>query len=85
MAKGFTTLSGKTYYFNTRSGKMVTGWKTINYNKYYFAKSTGVMATGEVTINGKKYKFNSNGVMIDTTSPTAQRPLRTIWQVHCSQ
>lgn len=42
MAKGFTTLSGKTYYFNTRSGKMVTGWKTINYNKYYFDKSTGV-------------------------------------------
>ena len=76
MAKGFTTLSGKTYYFNTRSGKMGTGWKTINYNKYYFDKSTGVMATGEVTINGKKYKFNSNGVMIDTTSPTGTKTIK---------
>ena len=76
MAKGFTTLSGKTYYFNTRSGKMVTGWKKINYNKYYFDKSTGVMATGEVTINGKKYKFNSNGVMIDTTSPTGTKTIK---------
>ena len=77
MLTGWVTDSkGQKRYFNTRSGKMVTGWKTINYNKYYFAKSTGVMATGEVTINGKKYKFNSNGVMIDTTSPTGTKTIK---------
>ena len=84
MAKGFQTLNGKKYYFNTGSGKMAVGWTTIDGNKYYFDKETGVMATGDVTIDGQKYHFNSNGILSNTTSTTGSRTIRIIWQVHYS-
>ena len=76
MAKGFQTLDGKKYYFNTGSGKMAVGWTTIDGNKYYFDKETGVMATGDVTIDGQKYHFNSNGILSNTTSPTGSRTIK---------
>ena len=45
MAKGFQTIDGKNYYFNTGSGKMAVGWTTIGANKYYFDEETGVIVT----------------------------------------
>ena len=38
MAKGFQTIDGKNYYFNTGSGKMAVGWTTIGANKYTLMK-----------------------------------------------
>ena len=51
--KGFQTLDGKKYYFNTGSGKMAVGWTTIDGNKYYLIRKPVVMATGDVTIDDR--------------------------------
>ena len=59
--KGFRTINGKVYYFNSK-GVMVTGWQKIGKSKYYFAKN-GVMQTGWKTIKGKKYYFDESGKM----------------------
>ena len=58
---GWTSLSGRTYYFDA-SGILQTGWKKIDGKWYYFGKD-GVMRTGWQKI-GKWYYFGSDGIMM---------------------
>ncbi|MEI3233791.1 MAG: L,D-transpeptidase family protein [Intestinibacter bartlettii] len=62
LAKGWTTISGKTYYFGKSKGQLYTGWATIGGNKYYLG-TDGAIRTGWQTIGENKYYFNSKGVM----------------------
>ncbi len=80
MATGLTTISGKTYYFNS-SGVKQTGWQTISKKTYYFdsdgvmqkstwiedryVNSKGIMVTGWQTLGKKTYYFNtSTGIKV---------------------
>ncbi len=46
--KGWMTLGGYKYYFNTKTGVQVKGWMKVNGKyTYYFTKGKGVMATGK--------------------------------------
>ena len=48
--KGWMTLGGYKYYFNTKTGVQVKGWMKVNGKyTYYFTKGKGVMATGWMT------------------------------------
>ena len=62
LAKGWTTISVKTYYFGKSKGQLYTGWATIGGNKYYLG-TDGARRTGWQTIGENKYYFNSKGVM----------------------
>lgn len=62
LAKGWATISGKTYYFGKSKGQLYTGWATIGGNKYYLG-TDGARRTGWQTIGENKYYFNSKGVM----------------------
>ncbi|WP_322447391.1 hypothetical protein [Robertmurraya mangrovi] len=59
--KGFQTIGGKKYYFDTKGVKQ-TGWQTISGKKYYFG-TKGIMHTGWETISGKRYHFSTKGIM----------------------
>lgn len=58
--KGWLTLGGYKYYFNTKTGVQVKGWMKVNGKyTYYFTKGKGVMATGWMTDSkGHKRYFN---------------------------
>lgn len=58
--KGWMTLGGYKYYFNTKTGVQVKGWMKVNGKyTYYFTKGKGVMATGWMTDSkGHKRYFN---------------------------
>lgn len=60
-AKGFQTIKGATYYFDT-NGWMKTGWQKIDNNWYYF-KGSGAMTTGWQKVKSKWYFMNAEGVM----------------------
>lgn len=78
VATGLTTISKKTYYFDS-SGKKRTGWIKYKDNYYYFNSSgimqkstwqgkkyltsTGIMAVGWTTIGKYTYYFNKSGTM----------------------
>lgn len=71
LAKGWATISGKTYYFNKKTGELYTGWQTINGNKYYFG-TDGARRTGWQTINGNKYYFGKTKGKLYTGWQTLQ-------------
>lgn len=58
--KGWLTLGGYKYYFNTKTGVQVKGWMKVNGKyTYYFTKGKGVMTTGWMTDSkGHKRYFN---------------------------
>lgn len=60
-AKGFQTIKGATYYFDT-NGWMKTGWQKIDNNWYYF-KGSGAMASGWQKVGSKWYFMNAEGIM----------------------
>lgn len=60
-AKGFQTIKGATYYFDT-NGWMKTGWQKIS-NKWYYFKGSGAMTTGWQKVKSKWYFMNAEGVM----------------------
>ena len=64
--KGWLTLKGKKYYFNTKTGVQQKGWLTDSKGrKYYFTSKAGVMVTGWLA-NSKgqrRYFDKTTGVM----------------------
>lgn len=64
--KGWLTLGGYKYYFNTKTGVQVKGWMKVNGKyTYYFTKGKGVMATGWMTDSkGHKRYFNPKQVSL---------------------
>lgn len=61
-SKGWLTLSGKSYYLDDITGRMLTGWKSDN-GKWYYLGSSGDMSKGWINDGGKWYYTNSEGVM----------------------
>lgn len=58
--KGQKKINGSWYYFDDKSGVMITGWKTVSAQKktvYY--DTNGKMVYGEKKINGSWYYFNT--------------------------
>ena len=63
VARGWTTIKGKKYYFNTNYPyNAYVGNQTINGNKYYFYYS-GVLRTGWQKTSKGIFYSNSNGVI----------------------
>ncbi|MDO4337896.1 MAG: cell wall hydrolase [Eubacteriales bacterium] len=66
--KGWLTLNGKKYYFNTKTGVQLKGWQTDSSGKKirYFTKGQGYMVTGFLTdSNGNTRYFNKeDGLMV---------------------
>jgi N-acetylmuramoyl-L-alanine amidase len=58
-AFGWVTYKGSKYYFNKKTGVMVTGWKKISGKYYYFNKTTGKMAKSKWI---GKYYVNAKGI-----------------------
>jgi glucan-binding YG repeat protein len=58
-AFGWVTYKGSKYYFNKKTGVMVTGWKKISGKYYYFDKETGKMQKKKWI---GKYYVNSKGI-----------------------
>lgn len=90
-ATGFTTVSGKTFYFKKtgsagKMGRMLTGWHTIGGKKYYFRKSGGAGVRGAAyksewaVVGGTKYYFNSDG-SLNTNTMTEQEFIETIGEL----
>ena len=52
-----------TYYFDSSTGKAVSGWKVVSGKKYYFNPKNNAAVTGWQTLGGKKYYFSSTGIM----------------------
>lgn len=61
MKKGLCEYNGKGYYFDSSSGKMLTGKQTIKDKLYYFNPDTGVMKKGWQKLSEGKYYFGSDG------------------------
>lgn len=62
---GWQTVSGKKYYFDPKTGAMVTGVRQIGNDWYLFNKSTGVLAsnyTGLYAQNGNHYYFKNGKI-----------------------
>ena len=60
-ATGFTKISGKTYFFNTKTGAQQTGFVVYGGKKYYFSPKTGAQVLGWAGINGQIYYFGQKG------------------------
>lgn len=60
-ATGFTKISGKTYFFDTKTGAQQTGFVVYRGKKYYFSPKTGTQVSGWAGINGKTYYFGKKG------------------------
>ena len=60
-ATGFTKISGKTYFFDTKTGAQQTGFVVYKGKKYYFSPKTGTQVSGWAGINGKTYYFGKKG------------------------
>ncbi|USS87438.1 KxYKxGKxW signal peptide domain-containing protein [Fructilactobacillus hinvesii] len=66
-AKGLTTISGFTQYFDS-DGKQVKGdYATIDGKNYYFKPGSGNLATGIQTINSQKIAFNKDGSRVQNS------------------
>lgn len=61
-SKGWLSLSGKSYYLDDSTGRMITGWKPDNGKWYYFG-STGALSKGWINDSGSWYYSDSQGVM----------------------
>lgn len=59
--KGFKTIRGKTYYYDSK-GYMKTGWVKVSGKYYYFNKDGVQVKNKTVKISGKNYKFDKKGV-----------------------
>ncbi|OOM16473.1 cadherin-like beta sandwich domain-containing protein [Clostridium saccharobutylicum] len=57
------TDSGKTYYLDPVTGKLMTGWMNLD-NNWYYMGGNGVMHKGWLYLNGKWYYFAPNGQMV---------------------
>ena len=57
-AKGWLTLNGKKYCFNTKTGVMLKGWKGRFNARRYFNPTSGVMYTGMKKVGGRYYYFD---------------------------
>ena len=62
VSKGWLTLSGKSYYLDDTTGRMITGWKSDNSKWYYFG-SSGALSKGWINDKGSWYYSNQEGVM----------------------
>ena len=60
-ATGFTKISGKTYFFDTKTGAQQTGFVVYGGKKYYFSPKTGAQVLGWAGINGQIYYFGQKG------------------------
>ena len=58
---GWSTISGKRYYFNS-DGNKVTGWLTLS-GKTYLLGTDGALCTGWRTAGSTKYYFGADGAM----------------------
>lgn len=61
--KGLRTIGGKTYLFDSKGGKMLTGMQNYTSSSgdtytYYFNTKTGVRESGFKEVSGKKYYFS---------------------------
>lgn len=61
-SKGWLNVSGKDYYLEDATGKMITGWKQDNGSWYHFGES-GELSRGWIEDNGSRYYSNNQGVM----------------------
>ena len=61
-SKGWITLSGKRYYLDESTGRMMTGWKS-DAGKWYYMGSSGAAAKGWVKDKDAWYYTNDEGVM----------------------
>lgn len=57
-------IDGACYYFDPRSGAMVTGFVRLPGGAIRYYDHRGVMVTGDVTINNQRYSFNSDGDLV---------------------
>lgn len=55
-------ISGKTYYFDPKTGTMVIGWLELDGDRYYFAQD-GVLTYGLQTIEDRLYYLGDDGKM----------------------
>ena len=65
LVKGFKTIDGDTYYFDAKSGQMVSGLVCVN-GKLYCFDTDGKRKTGFFEYDGRKYYADPDGV-INTT------------------
>lgn len=65
--KGFQTISGAKYYFNSGGVVQKSKWITVSGKKYYL-QSNGKVTTGYKKIGNYYYGFNSGGVMLTGTA-----------------
>ncbi|MDE5946955.1 MAG: hypothetical protein K2G63_06615 [Oscillospiraceae bacterium] len=65
---GWTTVSGKYYYYDSEDGNIRTGWIEENGNMYYVTLLEGKLVSQHKTIDGKRYWFDSNGVATESKS-----------------
>ena len=62
VSKGWLNQSGKSYYLDDTTGKMITGWKSDSGKWYYFG-SSGALSRGWINDNGTWYYSSQDGVM----------------------
>ena len=61
--KGWNTINGLKYYFDSDM-KKVTGWQEIDNKNYYF-DSTGILKTGWIPLDGKWYFSDTDGSRVN--------------------
>lgn len=62
LARGETTLNGKSYYFQPETGQLYTGWVTLDGVDYCFDE-TGHPRTGMYQENGVTWQLDANGAV----------------------
>lgn len=62
LARGETTLNGKSYYFQPETGQLYTGWVTLDGVDYCFDE-TGHPRTGVYQENGVTWQLDANGAV----------------------
>ena len=71
VAKGFQTIRGRRYYFNS-AGHMVTGWFSVSGSTYYASCNKkghlGMLLTGVKKIGSKTYRLDSSGRLLGVVS-----------------
>lgn len=58
---GRTEIDGHTYYFDSTSGRLVTGWETLPDGRRRYRGYDGVPVSGETTVDGAEFLFDSEG------------------------
>ncbi len=62
--KGWATIDGNRYYFDTNNGYATTGWKEINGKWYLFDSKSCAMLTGWQQVGSDWYYLHKNGEML---------------------